>query len=59
MSQPSTADNTLTSEEHDQEVEEYIWNLMGRAGLLSELKSQIAQFVQNNGKTKEKFPVSL
>lgn len=59
MSQPSTADNTMTSEEHDQEVEEYIWSLMGRSGLLSEMKSQIAQFVQNNGKTKEKFSVDV
>jgi len=43
-------DRDREGENDPDSIEQYVWNLMGKTGLLSELKSRIALFVQENGR---------
>lgn len=37
-------------ETEDAELEDLVWNLMSRTGLLHEIQGQISKFIESNGK---------
>jgi len=51
------SENTMTSaEDDDADLEEVIWNLMGKSGLLTDIKGKILNFIQNQDQIEASLP---